>query len=213
MRHSQPEVEGSDGPRPLRRRRPLRWAILSVGLVLVVGWAVVAGSRLGGDPTLVRSPLIGQQAPTFSLVGLDGAMVQSADLAGQLYVVNFWASWCVPCRAEAPHLESFARRWSDRGIAVVGIVYNDTPEAARAFRDEFALTYPQVLDTDGRTAVDYGVFGIPETFVMDQRGVVMAKLTGAIGPDTLDQVLSQVAQGQSVATSNDQYRTGPDDQG
>lgn len=84
----------------------------------------------------------------------------------------------------------------------------------RRRREPFATSSPwpsRRWDIEGRTAVGYGVFGIPETFVMDQRGVVMAKLTGAVGPDALDQVLSQVVQGQSGATRNDQYHTGPDD--
>lgn len=191
----------------------IRWVILSVGLSLVVGWALVAGSRLGQDPSLVRSPLLGKPAPDFVLPALEGGEVGASDFAGRIYVVNFWASWCVPCRAEAPHLESFYRRWSPRGVGMGGIVYNDSADKATAFREEFGLTFPQAMDPGGRAAIDFGVFGVPETYVVDQRGMVMAKLLGAVGPQTLDQVLEQVLTGQSVATSNDQYRTGPGDEG
>lgn len=158
---------------------------------------------------MVRSPLIGKPAPAFALPALDGGMVRSDQFAGDVLVVNFWASWCVPCREEAPHLEAFSQRWSQRGVHVVGIVYNDTEGKARAFRDEFGLTYPQVMDPDGRAAIDFGVFGVPETFVIDGRGIVMAKLVGAVGPRTLDDVLARIEAGEEVTAENDRYRTQP----
>ena len=191
------------------RNRPWRWAAVAVAVSAVVGWAVVAGRQLGRDPTLVKSPLIGRPAPSFSLPGLDGARVASADYRGDIYVVNFWASWCVPCREEAPHLQSFYERWSPEGVGLVGIVYNDHEDKARGFRDEFGLTFAQAMDPGGRAAIDFGVFGVPETFVVDDRGVVMAKLIGAVGPATLDEVLSRIRRGERYTAENDRYRTGP----
>ncbi|MGH9030515.1 MAG: TlpA family protein disulfide reductase [Acidimicrobiia bacterium] len=193
-----------------RRRHPVRWTVLTVGVVFIVGWAIVAGQRLGQDPTVVRSPLLGKPAPTFTLPSLEGGEVSDADYAGRLYVVNFWASWCVPCRDEAPHLQAFYERWSPEGIGMIGIVYNDTEGKARGFRDEFGLTFPQAMDPGGRTAVDFGVFGIPETYVVDRRGVIMAKLIGAVGPTTLDEVVGQVLAGDTFTSRNDQYRTEPE---
>ena len=192
-----------------RRRGWARWLLAALALVGIGGWALVAGSRLGEDPTVVRSPLIGKPAPAFALPSLDGGLVRSDQLGGDVLVVNFWASWCVPCREEAPHLEAFSQRWSEQGVRVVGIVYNDTEGRARAFRDEFGLTYPQVMDPDGRAAIDFGVFGVPETFVIDARGVVMAKLVGAVGPRTLDDVLARIEGGEVVTAENDRYRTQP----
>ena len=193
------------------RRRWVRWTIATTAVVVVGAWAIVAGSRFGQDPTLVESPLLGEPAPQLELPLLDGGTITSEDLAGQPYVVNFWASWCVPCREEAPILQSFHERWSDRGVQVLGVVYQDTESKAEEFRDEFGLTFPQAMDPRGRTAIDFGVFGIPETYVVDEQGIVMAKLIGAVGPTTLDDVLGQIRAGQTVTDRNDRYRTSPND--
>lgn len=199
------------GPAPARRRARRAWraGLLVAGAAVVLAWAVTAGRQLGRDPTLVRSPLIGKPGPGFSLPRLDGGTVASAEFTGRLYVVNFWASWCVPCREEAPELQAFYERWSPAGVGMIGIVYNDDAGAARSFREEFGLTYPQATDPGGRAAIDFGVFGVPETFVIDARGVVMAKLIGAVGPGTLDQVVAEVREGQQYTSANDRYRTGP----
>jgi cytochrome c biogenesis protein CcmG/thiol:disulfide interchange protein DsbE len=196
---------------PVRRRRWVRWSAITVALAMIVGWAIVAGRGLTRDPTIVDSPLIGKSAPAFSLPGLDGAEVASADYSGRITVVNFWASWCVPCREEAPRLQDFWERRGPQGVGMVGIVYQDDEDSARGFRDEFGLTFPQAVDPGGRIALDFGVFGIPETFVIDEGGVVMAKLIGAVGPDTLDQVLAQVTAGDTYTSRNDDYRTSPSD--
>ena len=177
-----------------------------------MGFTIVAWNRFGTDTTLVRSPLIGKPAPEFSLPALDGdgENLGSADFTGRPYVVNFWASWCAPCREEAPALESFYRTWSSQGVGMVGIVYSDSPDEARAFREEFGLTYPQVTDPGGVTAIDFGVFGIPETYVVDERGIVMAKIAGAVSAGTLDEVLARVVAGEVYTSENDRYRTSPD---
>lgn len=205
-----PELAHADGLlHPVRRRRWLRWIAIGVALAVIVGWAIVAGRGLTRDPTMVDSPLIGQDAPAFTLPGLDGTQVASTGYEGRIWVVNFWASWCVPGREEALRLQDFWERRDPQGIGMVGIVYQDDEEAAREFRDEFGLTFPQVIDPGGRTALDFGVFGIPETFVIDERGVVMAKLIGALGPETLDEVLADVTAGDTYTSRNNDYRTTP----
>ena len=182
---------------------------VGAALALIVGWAFVAGRSLGRDPTLVRSALIGKQASAFRLPALGGGEIDSAAYGGDVVVVNFWASWCVPCREEAPELEAFAERWSGRGVTLLGVVYNDDAAKAANFRDRFGLTYPQGLDPGGRAAIDFGVFGVPETFVIDRHGTVMAKLLGAVDAATLERVVAAVEDGDTTSISNDRYRTGP----
>lgn len=191
-------------------RRGWRWAALALTLALVVGWAFVAGQGLGRDPKLVRSPLLGKPAPAFRLPLLGGGgEFDLASRRGDVVVVNFWASWCVPCVEEAPELQAFAARWSGRGVQMVGIVYSDEESKAAAFRDRFELTYPQVMDPGGRTAIDFGIFGIPETYVIDRDGIVMAKLIGAVDTATLEEVVASVKAGRTVSERNERYRTAP----
>ena len=192
-----------------RRRSRWRWAAVAVAGTVIVGWAFVAGRSLGRDPTVVRSALLGKPAPAFRLRGLDGGQVDSAALRGDAVVVNFWASWCVPCAEEAPELEAFSWRVRGRGVRLVGIVYNDDRAAAAAFRDRFGLTFAQATDPGGRAAIDFGVFGVPETYVINRDGIVLAKLLGAVDAATLQRVVAQVEAGDTISTSNDRYRTGP----
>lgn len=203
---TRPPARPSVKERRRRVRRPVFWGGIAVVVVVVVPMAFILGSRLGEDPTLVDSPLLGRPAPSFDLETLEGERIRSVDLTGKPYVVNFWASWCVPCREEAPALRAFAERW-EGSIEVVGIKWNDSADAAREFRDEFGLTYPQALDPNGRTALDFGVAGIPETFVVDADGIVRAKLIGAIGATTLDDLLPDVRAGREVQGRSDAYET------
>jgi len=191
------------------RRFRWRWVAVGVVVALVVGWAFVAGRSLGRDPRQVRSALLGKPAPAFELPTLEGGTVDSTEWRGDVVVVNFWASWCVPCREEAPELEAFAQRWQDRGVRLVGIVYNDEESDAAAFRDRYRLTYPQALDPGGRAAIDFGVFGVPETYVIAGDGTVMAKLLGAVDAATLERVVASVNDGRTVTEENDRYRTQP----
>jgi cytochrome c biogenesis protein CcmG/thiol:disulfide interchange protein DsbE len=194
-----------------RRARPLRRVLVAAAVVVLVPFLFALGSRLGKDPRLVASPLLGKPAPRFVLPRIDTAgELSSSDLSGRVYVVNFWASWCVPCREETPVLEDFYQRWRPRGVELVGILNNDEVDAARQFRSEFGGTWPLVDDPDGRAAIDHGVFGVPETFVIDERGVVMAKLVGAVAPGTLDEILAALATGgEPVYSENDRYRRSP----
>jgi len=185
--------------RPSRRRRwsALRWGALAVA-ALAIGIGAVFGARLGTDPTLVDSPLIGQPVPDRQLPFLEGAgSLSLADLRGQIVVVNFWASWCVPCREEHPALVSTARAYRDSGVSFVGVSYQDGRDSAVEFLDELGRGegYRYVIDPGSRLAIDFGVFGVPETYFIDRRGAVVAKITGASDDAVLSGVLDSLLAG------------------
>jgi cytochrome c biogenesis protein CcmG/thiol:disulfide interchange protein DsbE len=158
-----------------------RWLLLALALlaagVLTVPLALALGRPAGGAP----AALVGRPAPPLAGPTLDGGSVDLADLRGSVVLVNVWASWCRPCREEMPLLADAARRWGPQGLRVVGIDVNDDPVAARAFLDDVGgVPFPSVADPDGRLAVEWGTTGVPETFVVDRDGTVVAKRFGAV---------------------------------
>jgi len=150
----------------------------------------------GPPPDELPSPLIDRPAPQVTLPALDvGAKgFSSADLkAGHVSIVNVWASWCVPCREEEPALRALARQ---RGVALYAIVYKDTAPKARAFLDELGNPYAAIdLDADGRAGIEWGIYGVPETFVIDGKGVVRLRYPEPIVGTALgDTILPAVEQ-------------------
>jgi cytochrome c biogenesis protein CcmG/thiol:disulfide interchange protein DsbE len=162
-----------------RSRRP--WRTVALVLAPLVLFALLLATGLGRDPRELPSELIGRPAPTFSLPRLDtGGTIDLGDLHGQVVVLNFWASWCVPCREEHDALTAAWGRYRDRGVIVLGVSFEDTREAALEFRDELKGDWPLAGDPGSRTAIAYGVFGVPETFVIAPNGTIAAKTTGAV---------------------------------
>lgn len=193
------------------RRRGVRW--LRWGAVLVVlatiGIGAIFGARLDRDPNLVSTPLIGTQAPTQSVPYLERSGKFSLEqLRGKVAVVNFWASWCVPCRQEHPVLVAAAEAYRDAGVTFVGVVFQDRTSSATAFLDELGRGkgYQYVTDPDSRLAIDFGVFGVPETFFLDRTGRIVAKITGASTPSLLSGVLDDILAGR---TPSSEETTGP----
>ena len=193
-----------------RSARTIRWTALGV-ILLLIPLFVAFANRFGIDPSLVHSPLLGKPAPAFDLQRLDGVgRVTTADLAGRVFVVNFWASWCVPCRQENRELDRFTREHAGDGVRLIGVVYNDKSSSALQFREELGGTWPLVVDPGDRVALDYGVRGVPETFIIDANGVIVAKFIGAVTGPALDKVIAGIGTGhQPVVSRNDQYRTSP----
>jgi cytochrome c biogenesis protein CcmG, thiol:disulfide interchange protein DsbE len=158
----------------------MRW--LKYLLPLAVFAAIVAflGVGLGLNPREVPSPLIGKPAPAFSLSTLDdaGKQLSRDDLLGQPWVLNVWASWCAPCRDEHPLVIDLARR---SNVAIVGLNYKDTRPAASKWLQQLGNPYRLTLfDGDGRVGIDFGVYGVPETFVVDRDGIIRFKHTGPL---------------------------------
>ncbi len=183
------EAAGQAAGAPVRRgAHTVRWVMLGLGAGLVVAVAVLA-SRLGKDATYVPTPLIGKAAPAFAFTGLDGTRVTNADFAGKPYVVNFWASWCVPCRREHGTLRAFWERYRDKGVGLLGVLYEDTPDRAREFQQELGGDWP-LFKENRQAVVDFGVRGPPETYVVDGQGIIVAKFTGPVGPGQLEAALA-----------------------
>lgn len=160
--------------------RALRWAGLAVVAVTVV-LAVVLASRFGSDPGLVDSPLLGQPAPDFDLPALDGSGGTSlSDLKGEIVVLNFFASWCLECREEHEDLVAASDSFADEGVRFVQVAYQERAEETLAYLEQAGTSDATVyLDDPGsRTAIAYGVFGIPETFFIDPEGTVVGKIIG-----------------------------------
>jgi cytochrome c biogenesis protein CcmG/thiol:disulfide interchange protein DsbE len=160
--------------------------LLPLAVFAVVVAYFLAALWSGRDPALVPSALIDKPAPAFDLPGLsDGEPgFARADLDGAVSLVNFFASWCVPCRAEHPILMRLAR---EEGVRLFGVAYKDKPEAARAFLAELGNPFTRVgVDPTGRTSIEFGVYGVPESYVIDRGGHVRMRHVGAIVPAVLE---------------------------
>jgi cytochrome c biogenesis protein CcmG, thiol:disulfide interchange protein DsbE len=176
-----------------RLRRVL---LMALPLIMFAGLAVLFLFRLHeGDPSRIPSALIGHPAPQTTLPPLEGLVnngvpvpgLDPASFKGRVSLVNVWASWCVPCHDEAPLLIALGQ---DKRLQVVGINYKDQPENARRFLGRYGNPFGIVgVDGNGRAAIEWGVYGVPETFVVGREGTILFKLVGPITPDNIDSVL------------------------
>lgn len=155
--------------------------LAALGTLLMV--ALLAGcAAAGGVAATDAGPSAALvAAPAFALPRLDGqGALDLADLRGRVVVLNVWASWCPPCRAEAPTFSAVARAFADRGVTVLGVNVQDTPEAAERFVRDYALTYPNVRDEEGGVARAYGALGLPTTVLIDRQGRIARRWIGAL---------------------------------
>ncbi|MEH6951707.1 DsbE family thiol:disulfide interchange protein [Nitrobacter sp. NHB1] len=172
-----------------------RW-LMALPLVLFAALALLFWFRLGDtDISRIPSALIGHAAPKTTLPPLSGLVADGkpvpgldpAALKGKVSLVNVWASWCVPCHGEAPLLTALAK---DRRLQFIGINYKDAPDNARRFLGRYGNPYDIVgVDDNGRASIEWGVYGVPETFLVGRDGTIVYKLVGAITPDNIDAVL------------------------
>lgn len=156
------------------------------------------------DPRSIQSPLPGRAAPTFARAvfapGADSALslsvgdtVRLEAQKGKVVVVNFWASWCLACRDEHVDLSQVATNFADKGVKFFGFLYNDQEaNGLRWIADMGGQAYPALSDPGARTAIDYGLYGVPETFVIDQHGVVARKFIGPVRADSLARLLDSL---------------------
>lgn len=165
-----------------------------IPLVLFLVLLVFLAIGLTRDPREVPSPLIGKPAPNFSLAQLHAPQktFESQSMRGQVWLLNTWASWCVACREEHPVLMKYAKT---KTIPLIGLDYKDKPEEGRKWLERFGNPYDLSLsDLDGRVGIDFGVYGVPETFVIDKQGVIRYKHIGPVTPDALREKIIPLVQ-------------------
>jgi len=158
--------------------------LIPLGIFIVLLLFLAVGLRL--DPRMVPSPLIDKPAPAFTLPRLDDPqrLVSEKDLLGKVWLLNVWASWCVSCREEHPVLVEFAKK---NIVPIYGLNYKDERKDALAWLGQFGNPYTvSIMDADGRIGIDYGVYGVPETYVIDKQGVIRYKQIGPVTPEVLD---------------------------
>jgi cytochrome c biogenesis protein CcmG/thiol:disulfide interchange protein DsbE len=159
------------------------WFLIPLAAFLAL--AVILAVGLKRDPREVPSPLIGKPAPAFALPRLDDASktIRLEDMRGKVWILNVWASWCVACREEHPLLMAFAKKGL---VPIYGLDYKDERADATAWLARFGNPYEaSLVDADGRVGIDFGVYGVPETFVIDRDGVIRLKHIGPLTPDVL----------------------------
>ncbi len=164
--------------------------VLIVGIVIVAAIVFILFAGLGKDPAHIDSPLVGRPAPPFALKAVGtGEMLDIEKLHGKPVILNFWATWCGPCYEEHPTLVANARNLPD--VQFVGVVFNDDEDKILRFLAERGTAYPTLLDAQGKTAIAYGVGGVPETFFINPAGTIVAKFEGPLTTEALQANLAK----------------------
>ncbi|MBI5511121.1 MAG: redoxin family protein [Deltaproteobacteria bacterium] len=169
----------------------MNWKNVTIVALISIPLLVILALGFGLDPRAVPSVLPGKAAPECTLRAIGGESRALSSFRGRPVVLNFWASWCVPCEAEHLLLQDAARAYGER-VQFLGVVYQDEEENARRYLAQKTSTYPQMMDPASRCAIDYGVAGVPETFFIDAAGTVAAKEVGPVNPAGLSRTLGQM---------------------
>lgn len=166
----------------------MNYRIALIAALIAVPLLVFLGLGFGRDPHAVPSMLVGKPAPLFELQDLHGETVSLSALRGRPVLINFWATWCYPCQAEHALLQETAVALAGRAH-VLGIVYNDAASTVQAYLAQHGGVYPQLIDPNSRVAMDFGIAGVPESFIIDAQGVIVHKQAGVMRPEILHQTL------------------------
>jgi cytochrome c biogenesis protein CcmG/thiol:disulfide interchange protein DsbE len=160
----------------------IRWRLFSLFvLALGAGWIWISAAPTGDTPSgRIPAPRQGFQAPDFSLTTLTGEMVTLSELRGQPVLINLWATWCPPCRAEMPDLQATYEKYNQQGFTILAInaTYQDSQTSAASFVEEYGLTFPILLDTSGETARLYQMRALPTSFFIDREGIIQEVVVG-----------------------------------
>ena len=193
LQHAGEQLADAARPSPnaTRRKRFLLFGLALAPLVVLsalLGFATFGkGSGVGGV-AVERNRV----APDFTLPSFAGGEISLANYSGKPVFLYFWASWCIPCREEAPMLEAMWREYEPRGLVFLGVNIQDREEDAIAFLREFNTTFPNVRDTDGRVYIDYGVYGVPEIFFIRRDGTIASSWIGGIKEEQLRPLLDDL---------------------
>ena len=180
-------METSLPPQDTETRRGSSKAWFAAGAVALLVLCLLGYGLLSRPASTLQ---VGSPVPDFQITALDGGQMNLGAERGNVVVVNFYASWCNPCREEAADIEATWRAYQDRGVQFMGIAYKDADSKAQAFLEEFGATYPGAVDPGNRTARAYGVTGVPETFVVDQQGQLVQHFVGPVTQAELERVLA-----------------------
>ncbi len=165
--------------------------VLILGVVSLLALVAVLAQGFGRDPRRVISPLLDKPAPEFELLGLDGDSVSLPALHGKPVLINFWATWCQPCIAEHDSLQRLAQRFEGR-VEFLGIIYHDEEAPIRSFLAQRGTWGSTLVDPESLVAIRYGVYGAPETFLIDTNGTVVRKITGQLDEGRVSALLGEL---------------------
>jgi cytochrome c biogenesis protein CcmG/thiol:disulfide interchange protein DsbE len=166
-------------------------ALIVFGFLGLLVWGMLNKEPITG---LSGVTMVNRSAPDFSLTTFKGATISLEDMRGKPIVINFWASWCPPCRIEAPLLERTWRAYKNRGLIFLGVNIQDRKEDALNYMREFDITYPNGPDPTGEITIDYGVSGLPVTFFISRKGEVVRRWVGAIETSVLISSIEEIMQ-------------------
>ena len=183
-----PTTPTTDGA-PARSPRPLRWVALGLA-VLVIAFLAVLATRKSAEQSAADSPLLGKPAPEVIGEGIDGSTVRLSQMRGRYVVLNFFASWCIPCQREHDDLLRFQEAHREAGDAtVLAVTFNDELEDARRFFERRGGDWPVVADDRGKVSLDFGVRGPPESFLISPEGIVLTRIIGEVEYDALESLV------------------------